>query len=80
MQDTPVIYEQCLAWLQFDPQFIFWSPEFSGECAVSSVPAIHNIIRHSVDDCTVIVIVSRKKKEEKRSLMWSHEHSAATCF
>lgn len=32
---------------------------------MSSVPTIHNIIRHSVDDCTVIVIVSRKKEEKK---------------
>lgn len=35
---------------------------------MSSVPAIHNIIRHSVDDCTVIVIVSRKKKKRKDHL------------
>lgn len=52
-----------LARLQFDPQFVFRSPELCGECAVSSVPAVHDIVRHSVDDSTIVVIVPRSKEE-----------------
>lgn len=51
-----------LAWFEFDPELIVWSPEFSGELPVSCVPAPHHITRDCVNNRAVIVIIPAKQE------------------
>lgn len=42
---------------------------------MSGVPAMHHIVRHRVDDCTIVVIVSGGKGDRKKDCLWGPKSS-----